>query len=817
MDAPNDVGIFSSVVAKRKSFFAPFALSLCLHPIASVAGTGLPAIAYIKLGKDGQSELRLLQCSSADCSANNIRLIASGISMGYNPSLAAGPDGLLFLSCSQPGVGAFVFICHDLECANHTMTAIMPDGGTDSGWTSAAVVAGQKTVSFSANLGERSIVAYWRQGSPTQIIYTKPGTFQFQWGSDRNMAVQSPTGNAFVATYADGTGLILLVCSNAPCRPDLVQDREIDRTASLGQDVGLYPSLIVHPVSGLAIMASHDATNLALRMAFCLDRQCNTWVKKMFPSTFGWDPAVALHSTTQLPFVIYSNPASNAIVAMACADNRCENATFATVYTEMPRRFETVRRVASSGLIVAHDTSSNSMYAVRVPGSISTCLENCLQIVLTSPMSSPFATADRQITVTGYLLPTLLPPGTAIQATNNDVNTTLTLDAGNFTGSIQLAPGTNFIILTATNASGVELGSASLIIVQSSGQPKLEITNPGSNGTSVGVQQIFVEGTASAVTGIQSVTVTNLATQLTWVTSTTSPTWSAFVNLTTNTRNVLSVTAVDGLGNSVTREVFVFQTGLAPKITCPMSLPAVECGTPIPNAAVRIINCAESVVSLPETSVPSCQGTTKTLTRPFSACSRSCNYTITIVDTTNPTIVCPPDTSIACNDPTPRPGASDSCTTALVNPVMSPDRFQCGAANQLVTFSVADGCGNTASCNFRLSVAAATNEALPTTTSTSTPTNSTSPISGGVSGGSLIGLIIGLVILFLLLLLVILLALWWLRRRKRNLDESGTAMPILMDTFDDDMSSSVSSVTRSKLYKKPSNQSSESQDFADIF
>ncbi len=225
---------------------------------------------YTRLvSSNGQSELRYLRCEQAECSSSTIAVLASGLSQGYHPSLAVRANGLPFVSFSQSSTGSAgvsVVFCSDLACsAFSTNSSLLPTSASAPGWTSAAIVGTVPSVMFVANSGSLSALYLW-QGGASKLVYSQPLPSLFQWGSDRNMAV---VNNApFAALYVDGIGLVLIVCADASCTPSLVQHPVADVWV-FSTDVGLYPSVAVHPQSGLAVVAYHDATNLQLKMVIC--------------------------------------------------------------------------------------------------------------------------------------------------------------------------------------------------------------------------------------------------------------------------------------------------------------------------------------------------------------------------------------------------------------------------------------------------------------------------------------------------------------------------------------------------------------------
>ncbi len=241
---------------------------------------------------------------------------------------------------------------------------------------------------------------------------------------------------------------------------------------------------------------------------------------------------------------------------------------------------------------------------------------------------------------------------------------------------------------------------------------------------------------------------------------------------------------------------------MTPLLTCPLDF-SIECGTLLPSPAIRLDNCNAPIVEAPEAFVAGCGGT-KILQRGFSACAAACSYRVTLVDTTPPVVVCPPDVTVACDVVAALAPAqvADACTVTPVLTVSVSHAPVCGS-NYTRVFRANDGCGNSATCTQTVYVLALSGSVVPTTTP-----------APGLSSGELGGLVAGVVLLLLLLLLCFLIALLWLRRRKKQREQFKE--PMMMGDWEEELSSSTSTVTRSKLYKPPANQSDDSTDLREI-
>jgi hypothetical protein len=769
----------------------------------------LTVVAYTRLvSSNGLSELRLLSCLQPDCSTYSVKVLASGASQGYHPSLAFQSSGFPMISCSQPNASVSLFLCNDTACSSFIVNQfLLPSSASSPGWTSVALVDKIPTVAFAANDGASSSAVFvWQSGS-VNVVFRGTAPNQMQWGSDRNLAV-SKSNLPILAFYVDGTGLALALCTDSACA-GIVLTPVVD-DASFSLDVGLYPSVAAHPQSGFAVVAYHDATNLQLKFVICQDAFCATRVRRQFPSTFGWDPSVRVDPRSGFPVVAFSDPSSSNIVLMACSNADCANASFSGLFTGMNlvpgRRLETVKLVSSTPIIVvAHDSfSSNMIFVVPADANIecnSSSTINCtgsVTVVITTPTTSPFATTQSQVFIRGYLTPS---PANTHVVVNSLTPLTLNSTSGEFFGTINLAPDSNFLTVTALDSANKSVGAASLIVFSDLDGPKISITVP-SNNTGTVAASILVEGFASASSGVIAVVVLNVATGASLQTNSTFPTWSTVVALAPLAANTIIATATDNLGRTASAAVVVIQQGLTAQLTCPRDF-SLECGVPIPSPPLRVLNCAEAAVKT-ESSQPTCGGAS-ILTRLFTACSVSCSYRIVIVDTTPPSIVCPSNATLFCSDQLPSAVATDSCQGS-VQVQVQPAQLACGSIASRI-FTSSDGCGNVASC-----ASSVVFVPVPATTTTAVPTTPTAALSDQAIGG----LVAGIVLLLLILLLAFLVALCWLRKRKK--EASTFAAPIMMTgiEFDDEMSSSTSTITKSKLYKKPMHQSEDSSDFRDV-
>ncbi len=176
-----------------------------------------------------------------------------------------------------------------------------------------------------------------------------------------------------------------------------------------------------------------------------------------------------------------------------------------------------------------------------------------------------------------------------------------------------------------------------------------------------------------------------------------------------------TTTATDDCGNSVScsQTITVVDT-TPPLIGQPGANTTIECpATPVftPPTATDACDPNPAVIEVSDVTTPgNCPGTfTRTKTwRATDACgnmSTTVSQTITVVDTTPPTITCPPGVTVQCLADVPPPVtsgiASDTCGSVTISSTDVNSPGPCGPAcgGRIVrTYTATDACGNTASC-----------------------------------------------------------------------------------------------------------------------
>jgi hypothetical protein len=170
--------------------------------------------------------------------------------------------------------------------------------------------------------------------------------------------------------------------------------------------------------------------------------------------------------------------------------------------------------------------------------------------------------------------------------------------------------------------------------------------------------------------------------------------------------------ANDGCGNIATCVQNIYFIDLtAPVVVCPPNL-TIDClptdwMTASFGTATGTDNCGAVTISNFDRTYTgtNCNGTISSWWRATDECGiqNECVQTITIMDTVPPTIVCPPNLTIACNaniDPstTGIATSTDNCISNLT--IRYTDAYSAQGCNQnlIRTWTASDGCGNSSSC-----------------------------------------------------------------------------------------------------------------------
>ncbi len=177
--------------------------------------------------------------------------------------------------------------------------------------------------------------------------------------------------------------------------------------------------------------------------------------------------------------------------------------------------------------------------------------------------------------------------------------------------------------------------------------------------------------------------------------------------------------ALDACGNSSTcNQTITVDDFTPPSIACPGNV-TIECtASTLPantGTATASDNCSTFVITSSDVNLPGDCPQNRTIIRTWKALdacgnSSTCNQVVTIHDSTNPTMSCPPNVTIECTASTlpantGTASASDNCSTFAVT---SSDVTVAGGCPQAYiitrTWKAQDACGNSTTCNQIISI-----------------------------------------------------------------------------------------------------------------
>ncbi|PHN04557.1 T9SS type A sorting domain-containing protein [Flavilitoribacter nigricans] len=179
----------------------------------------------------------------------------------------------------------------------------------------------------------------------------------------------------------------------------------------------------------------------------------------------------------------------------------------------------------------------------------------------------------------------------------------------------------------------------------------------------------------------------------------------------------------DACGNTSTCEqiITIVDTG-SPQITCPPSL-TIECGESTDPENTGMATCSDNCnvggAATYSDSVDDSDPCAVVIIRTWTcadACgnTNACSQIITIVDTTGPEMICPPDVDLECGastDPadTGTASCSDSCNEGGA-PTYTDTVTEVDACTTIISriWSCSDGCGNTSTCEQTITISDST-------------------------------------------------------------------------------------------------------------
>jgi len=240
-----------------------------------LAADGLPVIAHWDVGNDA---LRLADCGNAACTTAATAAVTGTGEGGRSPSLALDTGGRPVISFSAAVTGALKLAhCAVPTCISFSNSIEAINPGPDASGTALALdAAGNPIVAFHKTSLGALAVAHCNDpncslavsgGESVEIPDPGPGV-----GSAPAVHLDA-AGRPLIAYYDQAQGdLKFAACGDVGCTPALASVITLDDGG--GADVGSNPAIDLDD-SGRPVIAYHDATAGALRLAGCATPSCD--------------------------------------------------------------------------------------------------------------------------------------------------------------------------------------------------------------------------------------------------------------------------------------------------------------------------------------------------------------------------------------------------------------------------------------------------------------------------------------------------------------------------------------------------------------
>jgi len=287
--------------------------------------SGNPVVSYKRLHEEAGSDLKVLHCGNADCTAgNSITSPDTGGDVGSYTSLALDGSGNPVVSYGDDGNGHLkVLHCGDGDCTAGNSIA-SPDTGGDVGqYTSLTLDGVFAIVSYFDFVDQDLKVLFCGNincdAGPFQgNNITSPDTTG-DVGQDTSLALD--TGGRPVVSYRDATNqdLKVLHCGYANC----AAGNNITSPDTAG-DVGFYSSLALD-AGGRPVVSYYDNTNGDLKVLHCGDAGCTTGNSITSPDTagsVGYLTSLALDAGGN-PVVSYYDVFNGDLKVLHCGNTGC--------------------------------------------------------------------------------------------------------------------------------------------------------------------------------------------------------------------------------------------------------------------------------------------------------------------------------------------------------------------------------------------------------------------------------------------------------------------------------------------------------------
>ena len=310
--------------------------SVGFHNSMTVGSDGFPVIAYQDFTNAAERSLKLLHCTSVDCSTFDTPVTlepgSAAQSVGFYTSIAIGNDGFPIISyTAQTSNEVKVVHCTNVSCTTHNTPVLLDAISSGSKYTSIVVPSstGLPVISYQGPFGEGMnvidcTVANCSAFNTEDIHDGVPG----QAGAYSSMGVSPFDGFPAIA-YRDEAGanldLKFIKCADASCNTIKASSPVV--LDSVG-DVGLYTSITFASTDGKPIITYYDQGNQDLKLIRCTDHECTATGPVMtLDSTgnVGQDNQVTI-GNDGFPAVVYNdntNVNDNDVKFVHCTNATC--------------------------------------------------------------------------------------------------------------------------------------------------------------------------------------------------------------------------------------------------------------------------------------------------------------------------------------------------------------------------------------------------------------------------------------------------------------------------------------------------------------
>ena len=295
----------------------------------TIGADGMPVVAYRDAG-GGTQDLRVLKCTSPDCSSGTPYTLDGPGNVGEHISIAIGTDGTPVVSYYDLDNTALrVAKCADAACSAVAVTPVptVDGGGADDMGKFSALAVGTDGLPIVAYRDDTVVT-----GLTLRVVHC--GNAACSAGNTLNIVDGLDAGDyASIAIGADGFPVIayqdtgnddlkVAKCLNVTCAPAYT----ITTLDGALDNVGRYTSITIG-FDGFPIISYYDVTNTSLKVAKCVDGAC------AMPATITPIEGLGLEDIGQfssitvgadgLPVISYADLTTGVLRFARCGDGAC--------------------------------------------------------------------------------------------------------------------------------------------------------------------------------------------------------------------------------------------------------------------------------------------------------------------------------------------------------------------------------------------------------------------------------------------------------------------------------------------------------------